>query len=200
MFSFRRLNGADPMLGVEMLSTGEVGCLGRDLPEALEHALLATGVQLPRKGVLLSLGPVAEKYGFTDEARILAEELGLPLYATRGTAEMLAAVGIACTAVEKAPAAGALSGLDVIEQGYVDLVINVPREYDEQGRPDGYHIRRQAIDCGVPLVTDLAFARALVEALRARRLTRLEPVAWNDFASHIASDHGTRESRPAAAR
>jgi carbamoyl-phosphate synthase large subunit len=143
---------------------------------------------------------VAEKYGFTDEARILAEELGLPLYATRGTAEMLAAVGIACTAVEKAPAAGALSGLDVIEQGYVDLVINVPREYDEQGRPDGYHIRRQAIDCGVPLVTDLAFARALVEALRARRLTRLEPVAWNDFASHIASDHGTRESRPAAAR
>jgi carbamoyl-phosphate synthase large subunit len=189
MFSFRRLNGADPMLGVEMLSTGEVGCLGRDLPEALEHALLATGVRLPRKGVLLSLGPLADKYGFTDEARILAEELRLPLYATPGTAEMLAAVGIACTEVDKARGAE-----EAIEQGRVDLVINVPREYDKQGRPDGYLIRRQAIDCGVPLVTDLAFARALVGALRGRKSLPLEAIAWNDF------DHGTRESRSPAAR
>jgi hypothetical protein len=171
-----------------MLSTGEVGCLGRDLPEALEHALLATGVQLPRKGVLLSLGPVADKYAFTDEAHILAEELGLPLYATPGTAEMLAAVGIACTEVDKARGAE-----EVIEQGRVDLVINVPREYDEQGRPDGYRIRRQAIDCGVPLITDLPFARALVEALRARKSASLDPIAWNDF------DHGTRESAALAA-
>jgi carbamoyl-phosphate synthase large subunit len=189
MFSFSRLAGADPLLGVEMLSTGEVGCLGRDLHEALEHALLATGMSLPRKGVLLSLGPVAEKYWFTDEARVIAKELNLPIYATRGTAEMLGAVGIACTEVDKARGAEA-----VIGQGRVDLVINVPREYDEHGRPDGYRIRRQAIDCGVPLVTDLAFARALVEALRARSSSSLEPIAWNDFA------HGTREPRAAAAR
>jgi hypothetical protein len=70
----------------------------------------------------------------------------------------------------------------------------VPREYDEHGRPDGYRIRRQAIDCRVPLVTDLAFARALVEALRARRSAPLEAIAWNDF------PYGTRESRPAAIR
>jgi len=180
MFSFARLAGADPMLGVEMLSTGEVGCLGRDLHEALQHALLATGMKFPRKGVLLSLGPVADKYWFTDEARIIAQELHLPIYATRGTAEMLAEIGIPCTAVEKGPGDG-VSGLDVIEQGLVDFVINIPRQYDQYGRPDGYLIRRQAIDLGVPLVTDLAFARAIVEALRCRIPSDLDVIAWNDF-------------------
>jgi carbamoyl-phosphate synthase large subunit len=180
MFSFARLAGADPLLGVEMLSTGEVGCLGRDLHEALEHALLATGMKLPRKGVLLSLGPVADKYWFTDEARIIAQELNLPIYATRGTAEMLAEVGIACTAVEKSPGDG-VSGLDVIRRGLVDLVINIPREYDEHGRPDGYLIRREAIDQGVALVTDLPFARAIVEALRWRKPADLDVIAWNDL-------------------
>ena len=180
MFSFARLAGADPLLGVEMLSTGEVGCLGRDLHEALEHALLATGIKLPRKGVLLSLGPVAEKYGFTDEARTIAQELNLPIYATRGTAEMLAAVEIPCTAVEKGSGDG-VSGLDVIRQGLVDLVINIPREYDEHGRPDGYLIRREAIDQGVALVTDLPFARAIVEALRWRNPGDLDVIAWNDL-------------------
>jgi len=180
MFSFARLAGADPLLGVEMLSTGEVGCLGRDLHEALEHALLATGTRLPRKGVLLSLGPVADKYWFTDEARVIAQELNLPIYATRGTAEMLAAVGIPCTAVEKGGGDGA-SGVDVIRRGLVDLVINIPREYDEQGRPDGYLIRREAIDQGVALVTDLPFARAIVEALRWRNPGDLDVIAWNDL-------------------
>jgi carbamoyl-phosphate synthase large subunit len=180
MFSFARLAGADPLLGVEMLSTGEVGCLGRDLPEALEHALLATGMKFPRKGVLLSLGPVADKYWFTDEARVIAQELKLPIYATRGTAEMLAGVGIPCTAVEKGPGDG-VSGLDVIRRGLVDLVINIPRDYDEHGRPDGYLIRREAIDQGVALVTDLPFARAIVEALRWRNPAELDVIAWNDL-------------------
>ena len=180
MFSFSRLTGADPMLGVEMLSTGEVGCLGRDLHEALQHGLLATGMKFPRKGVLLSLGPVADKYWFADEAKILAEELKLPLYATRGTAEILAGLGIACTAVEKA-SGGGVSGLDVIDQGLVDLVINIPREYDQYGRPDGYLIRRHAVDVGVPLVTDLQLARAIVESLRWRDPTTLDVRAWNDY-------------------
>src|SRR6195256_2219869 len=117
MFSFSRLTGADPMPGVEMLSTGEVGCLGRDLHEALQHGLLAVGIKFPCKGVLLSLGPVADKYWFADEARIIANELQLPIYATRGTAEMLAEIGIPCTAVEKSTGTG-VSGLDVIEQGH----------------------------------------------------------------------------------
>ena len=109
-----------------------------------------------------------------------AQELNLPIYATRGTAEMLAEVGIACTAVEKSPGDG-VSGLDVIRRGLVDLVINIPRKYDEHGRPDGYLIRREAIDQGVALVTDLPFARAIVEALRWRKPADLDVIAWNDL-------------------
>jgi carbamoyl-phosphate synthase large subunit len=183
MFSFSRVAGADPILGVEMMSTGEVGCLGRDLHEALEHALLATGTRFPRKGVLLSLGPVGDKYWFVEEARMIVQELELPIYATQGTAEVLAGEGIPCTAVEKTPA-GATSGLDVIAQGLVDLVINVTREYDQYGRPDGYWIRRQAIDLGVPLVTDLQLARAVVEASRGRKSASLDVVALNDYVTY----------------
>jgi len=180
MFSFSRLVGADPFLGVEMTSTGEVGCLGWDLHDALLHGLLSTGMRFPRKGVLLSLGPVVDKYWFADEARVIADELKLPIFATRGTAEMLLEVGIPCTMVEKSVGDGT-SGLDVIDDGRVDLVINIPRSYDEFGRPDGYRIRRHAVDCGIPLITDLPLARALIEALRHKQPPQLEVLAWNDF-------------------
>lgn len=180
MFSFARLVGADPILGVEMMSTGEVGCLGSDLNEALLHGLLAAGFRFPQKGVLLSLGPVEDKYWFADEARVIAEELKLPIYATEGTADMLAEVNIPCAVVGKGPANG-LSGLKIVDDGKVDLVINVPREYDEYGRPDGYLIRRSAVDAGVPLITDLQLARAVIEAMRWRRPDSLEVVAWNDY-------------------
>jgi carbamoyl-phosphate synthase large subunit len=183
MFSFSRLVGADPMLGVEMTSTGEVGCLGADLNEALLHAMLAAGFRFPQKGVLLSLGPVEDKYWFADEARVIAEELKLPIYATGGTAEMLAEIGIACTAVGKG-FSDTLSGLRVIDDRNVDLVINVPREYDEQGRPDGYLIRRRAVDAGVALITDLQLARAVIEAMRWQKPDSLQLVALNDYFRH----------------
>jgi carbamoyl-phosphate synthase large subunit len=137
-------------------------------------------MRFPRKGVLLSLGPVADKYWFADETRIIANELQLPIYATRGTAEMLAEIGIPCTVVEKISGSG-VSGLDVIEQGHVDFVINVARDYDQFGRPDGYWIRRHAVDLGVPLVTDLQLARAIIEALRWKKPSSLEVRAWNDY-------------------
>jgi carbamoyl-phosphate synthase large subunit len=195
MFSFSRLAGADPMLGVEMLSTGEVGCLGGDLHEALLHGLLAAGMHFPRRGVLLSLGPVADKYWFADEARVIANELRLPIYATRGTAEMLEEIGIACTAVDKGTGTGT-SGLGVIEQGLVDFVINVARDYDEHGRPDGYLIRRQAVDCAVPLVTDLQLARAIIEALRWRKPEDLGVVAWNDYVGRGSAPASTTRVAP----
>jgi len=178
MFSFSRLHGADPMLGVEMASTGEVGCIGADVHEALLHGLLATGFRFPRRGVLLSLGPWEEKFWFVDEARIIAHELGLPIHATDGTARMLREVGIECATVGKGEGPGSATGL--ISDGLVDLVINVPRDYDELGRPDGYLIRRRAIDVGIPLITDRQLARSVVEALRWYKLDTLSLAAWND--------------------
>ncbi len=180
MFSFARLVGVDPMLGVEMASTGEVGCLGKDEHEALLQGLLATGFRFPRRGVLLSLGPLADKYWFTEEAMVIENELKLPIFATGGTAEMLTELGIHCTAVEKKPGNG-LSAMELIDDGTVDFVINVPREYDQLGRPDGYLIRRRAVDAGVPLITDLQLARAVVEALRWHTPDALGVVSWNDY-------------------
>jgi carbamoyl-phosphate synthase large subunit len=180
MFSFSRLRGVDPMLGVEMASTGEVGCLGRDLHEALLNGLVATGFRFPERGVLLSLGPLADKYSFADEAKIIADELKLPIFATAGTAEMLLTLGIQCVPVAKTES-GERTALALIEANLVDLVINVPREYDALGRPDGYFIRRCAVDHGVPLITDLQLARAVIEALRVKRPFHLDVVAWNDF-------------------
>ena len=179
MFSFSRLVGADPMLGVEMASTGEVGCLADDQHEALLHALIATGFRFPTRGVLLSLGPVQDKYWFADEARAIADELRLPIYATPGTAEALQSLGIRATALSKQ--AGPDTAVAAIDAGLVDLVINVPVEYDELGRPDGYLIRRRAVDAGIPLITDLQLARAVVEALRRKRMEDLDTIAYDEF-------------------
>ena len=180
MFSFSRIIGADPLLGVEMMSTGEVGCFGDDLHEALLHGLVATGFRFPRRGILLSLGPVEDKYWFADEARIIAEELRLPIFATHGTAGMLAEVGVRCHAVDKTHG-GDTSAVALIERGEVDLVINVPRSYDSLGRPDGFLIRRAAVDAGVPLITDLQLARAVVESLRRKQPGELRIRAWQDY-------------------
>jgi carbamoyl-phosphate synthase large subunit len=187
MFSFSRLVGADPMLGVEMASTGEVGCFGDDVHEALLHALVATGFRFPKKGVLLSAGPIVEKYWFADEARVIVEQLGLPIYATPGTAEALSSLGIPCTSVGKSGLDGS-QAIHVIEDGSVDLVINIPREYDEQGRPDGYWIRRRAVDAGIPLLTDLQLAKAVIEAMRHRKLSTLSTLSYDEYVSRKTVD------------
>lgn len=163
-FSFSRIKGADPLVGVEMMSTGEVACFGDDRNQALLSALLASGFKIPRIGVLLSLGPLTDKYAFVEEARILLNHLGLKIYATEGTAEALQSVDIPCERLSKAT--GTNSAVAAIEAGVVDFVVNIPREYDIDGRPDGYAIRRAAVERGLPLVTDIGLARAIVEALR----------------------------------
>ncbi len=167
-FSFRRLAGADPILGVEMASTGEAACLGDDFDEALLKAMTATGFVLPCRGVLLSLGPVGDKYRFSDEAATLVK-MGLPLFATQGTAEILRREGIDCQMVDKMSGA-----IEKMRNGQIDLVINVPREYDAQGRPDGFHIRRAAIDFEIPLITDLWVARKMVRAMSRYTIDELK--------------------------
>ena len=180
-FSFRRLTGADPVLGIEMASTGEVACFGDDADEALLKAMLATGFRVPKKGVLLSLGPVGDKYRFADEARLL-QALGLTLHATVGTGEILRAEGIDCVLLDKDAASGDRRGaVDALRAGLIDLVINIPRAYDAGGRPDGFRIRRAAIDLEIPLVTDLWLARRLVQALASQRGRDLPVRPWHHY-------------------
>jgi carbamoyl-phosphate synthase large subunit len=199
MFSFRRLAGADPVLGVEMSSTGEVACFGDDAEEALLKAMLATGFKYPRRGVLLSLGPVGEKYRFADEARDLIRQ-GLRIYATRGTAEILKGESIGCEALDKHEGAETWPRVvELMRDGSIDLVINVPREYDEKGRPDGFQIRRLATDFEVPLVTDLWLARKLVHAMGRYRIEDLKVKPWSRYLNP-RTDGETRAGKAATRR
>jgi len=181
-FSFRRLGGADPVLGVEMASTGEVACFGDDADEALLKAMLATGFRYPARGVLLSLGPVGDKYRFTDEARELARR-GLRIFATPGTAEVLGEEGIACETLDKNGGHTWPAAVEHMRRGEIDLVINIPRQYDEAGRPDGFKIRRAAIDLEIPLVTDLWVARKLVRAMGRYGRDDLAVRPWRTYVS-----------------
>ena len=130
--------------------------------------------------MLLSLGPIQDKYWFADEARVITEHLKLPIYATPGTAEALQSLGIPCQSLAKLPTDGP-TAMSAIDEGKVDLVINVPVAYDELGRPDGYLIRRRAVDAGVPLFTDLQLARAVIEALRWKRAEDLSIVSYDEY-------------------
>ena len=179
-FSFSRLAGADPTLGVEMASTGEVGCLGDDLQEALLKAMLAVGWKYPKKGVLLSLGPVSEKTRFLEDAQIL-RSLGLALYATPGTLEVLRENGIEAEIAYKYTDQKSPSAVELMNAGKIDMVINIPREYDVEGRPDGYMIRRRAVDLNVPLITNMQLARAVVEAMARYKREDLKPVDWASY-------------------
>ena len=183
-FSFARIKGADPTLGVEMASTGEVGCFGRNFSEALLLAMLATGFAFPKRGVLLSLGPLADKYRFVEHANILAG-LGLTLYATPGTAELLSKQGLAVTAVGKVDTPLTPMAQDVLDRGEVDLVINIPIAYDADGRPDGYIIRRRAADLGIPLITNLQLAMSVVEALGQYTAQTLPVQPWSEYVTGV---------------
>jgi carbamoyl-phosphate synthase large subunit len=179
-FSFSRLRGADPTLGVEMVSTGEVGCFGENFHDALLKALISTGIHPPKRGVLLSLGPVGEKYRFFDQVRALAE-MGLTMYATPGTADVLSEEGIPVIKVGKRKVPVEPMAVDILDQGLVDLVVNIPRDYDEEGRPDGYLIRRRACDLGIPLITNMQLAMALVEAMEMYKDRPLSIAHWGEY-------------------
>jgi carbamoyl-phosphate synthase large subunit len=163
-FSFTRLQGADPTVGVEMASTGEVGCLGDDFEEAFLKALISVGFRFPLRSVLLSTGPLADKVAFVESARLL-QGCGTSFYATRGTAEFLASNGIRSTVVCWPSEGGAPGALEVIEKKAVDLVINIPKNY---------YIRRQAVDFGIPLLTNIQLANRLAEALARKSIDDLK--------------------------
>ncbi len=180
-FSFARLEGADPMLGVEMASTGEVACLGTEVTDAYLKAWLSAGNRVPRKGVLLSTGPVESKAGFLASARLLHDR-GLPLYGTGGTAAFLRRHGVPCEDVAWPLDAGGETGaLELIASGAVDLVINIPKNLADDELDNGYLIRRAAVDHGLPLATNLQVANLLVAAVDRLERDGLECEPWGSY-------------------
>jgi carbamoyl-phosphate synthase large subunit len=180
-FSFMRLEGADPVLGVEMASTGEVGCLGDDFEEAFLKALLSVGFRLPVRNALLSTGPVGDKALFLESARTLLG-MGVTLFATEGTAAFLRANGIETTLLHWPSESKSPNSLEYLAQRKIDLVINIPKNTQEEELTNDYLIRRKAADFGIPLITNIQLAQRFVEALSKKRVTELQIKSWEDYA------------------
>lgn len=162
-FSFSRLKGADPLLGVEMASTGEVACFGDNVYEAYLKSMISVGYKLPKKGVLLSTGTIEGKVAFLRSARHL-QEMGLPLYATEGTHEFLASHHVESTLL-RWPSEDGETVLDALESGTIDLVINVPKSFEDEELTNDYLIRRKAVDFDISLFTNIQAAVLFVESL-----------------------------------
>jgi len=184
-FSFTRLDGADPTLGVEMASTGEVACLGEDFEEAFLKALLSVGYHLPVRNILLSTGPVEAKAAFLKSTRIL-KELGMNLYATQGTAAFLRANNIETTVLHWPLERESPNVIEYITQKKIDLVINIPKNYQEEELTNDYIIRRQAVNFGIPLLTNIQLAQRFVEAISRKGIDDLEIRSWDDYEPEIS--------------
>ena len=163
-FSFNRLQKADPVLGVDMASTGEVGCIGDNTDTALLKAMLSVGHRIPKKTVLLSTGGAKQKVEMLDAARMLLEH-GYELYATGGTSKYLQENGIQNTLVHWPSDAGQPQALDLLHEHKIDMVVNIPKDLTTHELTNGYKIRRAAIDLNVPLITNSRLASAFIYAL-----------------------------------
>jgi carbamoyl-phosphate synthase large subunit len=179
-FSFSRLTGADPILHVEMASTGEVACFGEDLQEAYLKAILATGGHIPQRGIFLSLGGEDKKRQFLESAHLLAT-LGLPMYATEKTCNFLREHGIKTTMLYKLHEQKSPSVLTTFRNQQVDLAINVVDSQVMQEEDDGYAVRRYAIDHHIPLFTKLKQARLFTRALVDKDLESIPIKSWSEY-------------------
>jgi len=180
-FSFTRLTGADPFPGIEMTSTGEVGCLGKSVEEAFLKALLSVGFHLPIQKVLVSAGPVHAKESFLDCCRIF-EKNGIEIYATTGTHEFLESKSISSKRVAWPGEEGAPMVLDTIcEKKSYDLVINIPKNLQESELTNTYRIRRKSVDLGIPLLTNLELAIQFAKALEKCPREELETLAYDGY-------------------
>ena len=179
-FSFARLQNADPVLGVDMSSTGEVGCLGDDLNEAMLNALIATGYSIPKDAVLISSGGAKGKVSLLEPAQQLAKK-GYTIYATAGTAKFFNDNGVKATAVAWPDEDGENNVMDLISQHKVGLVINVPKNHSSRELTNGYKIRRGAIDHNIPLMTNVRLAKAFIEAFTAMNLEDVKIKSWQEY-------------------
>ncbi len=179
-FSFTRLAGADPMLGVEMASTGEVACLGTDVGDAYLKAYISAGNKLPRRAVLLSTGPVESKAGFLASARSL-QRRGLDIYSTEGTTRFLTDHGVSCQEVAWPMDDKGTNALELLKERRVDLVVNIPKNLADDELDNDYLIRRHAVDYGIPLITNLQVANLLVSAMDEFPIEKLECRPWETY-------------------
>ncbi len=180
-FSHSRMKGADPVAGVEMTSTGEVGCIGRGVRDAFMKALMSTGYRIPTRKILLSTGPLEDKVDFVDSARKL-KAMGYELVASSGTARFLQnndipAAALAWPLEDKKP-----NIADALRAGEIDLVINIPKNNRETELKNDYSIRRMAVDLGIPLITNIKIAKQFTDALEWYKTRGLEVKSWEDYA------------------
>ena len=180
-FSFSRLQGADPVLGVDMSSTGEVGCIGADTSEAILKSMLAVGLRVPEKSILLSTGSPKQKADMLDAAHMLHNK-GYKIYATGGTHQFLNDNGIPAVRVywpsqpDMQPQA-----LDMLHNKEIDLVVNIPKNLSSTELSNGYKIRRAAIDLNVPLLTNARLASAFILAFTTLSLDDIEIRSWDEY-------------------
>lgn len=179
-FSFARLRGADPRLGVEMASTGEVACFGENAEQALLLALLAVGFKLPKKNILVTIGHIEDKLDLFPSIKRLTER-GFVFFATKRTHEFLESRGIASVLLHKISEPRSPNIREYLEQKRVDLVINVPTHSSSAEQTDGYFIRRLATDHGIPLITNVQLAKRVEEALSRETADDLQLLAWPEL-------------------
>ena len=181
-FSFARLQNADPVLGVDMSSTGEVGCLGDDFDEALLNALTATGYKIPKQSVLFSSGATKSKVDLLDASQMLHQK-GYNIYATAGTAAFLNSHGITTTPVfwpDERPNAEN-NVMKMIAEHKFDLIVNIPKNHTKRELTNGYRIRRGAIDHNIPLITNARLAKAFIEAFCHMSQNEIQIKSWQEY-------------------
>ena len=181
-FSFSRLKQSDPNLGVEMSSTGEVGCLGKKVEEAFLKSLLAVGFRLPKKQskILVTIGKITEKVAFLPSAKKL-KDLGYEFLATPGTAQFLQENGFECSVAHKIQSEDHPNVMELLEEHEVSLVINTANKFSHEEISDGYLIRRQAIDRNIPLLTNLQLVKMLVRSLEWQDHHQSENRPYQDY-------------------
>ncbi|OUO51258.1 carbamoyl phosphate synthase large subunit [Parabacteroides sp. An277] len=179
-FSFARLHNADPVLGVDMSSTGEVGCLGDDFNEALLSAMIAVGNRIPKKNVLVSSGAAKSKVDLLEPCRQL-DRKGYNIYATHGTAKFLNDNGIKATAVCWPDEEGELHIMDMFSQHVFELVVNIPKDHSKRELTNGYKIRRAAIDHNIPLITNARLASAFIDAFCSMGEEDIQIKSWQEY-------------------
>ncbi|MCU7491506.1 MAG: carbamoyl-phosphate synthase (glutamine-hydrolyzing) large subunit [Ignavibacteria bacterium] len=179
-FSFTRLKGSDPVLGVEMSSTGEVACLGDDFNEAFLKSSLSTGHREPKKAVMLSTGTLKDKAELLDSIKMLHER-GLKFYATKGTADFLKENGMEAEVLYRPYDNVEPNIVTYLSEGKIDLVINIPKTNEKNELDSDYVIRRKAVDMNVPLITNTQFAKRYIKSLRMYSPATLEIKSWDEY-------------------